>query len=82
MGFLGAIIAAVYSRDGAFAPSTNAYIAFALLSISGLFGILITAALLTLSFGHFAAWVWTIFIGVELLLASFIAGAVLRPEAR
>jgi hypothetical protein len=82
MGFLGAIITAVRAGDREAAALNDTSIGFALLLLSGLIGIAITAALLTLSFGHFAAWVWTLLIGLELLSASFIAGALLRTEPR
>jgi hypothetical protein len=82
MGFVGAIITVVRAPDGQVAAPRDAIIVFALLFLSGLFGAAITAALLAFSFGHLAGWVWTLFIGLELLSASFIAGALLRTEPR
>jgi hypothetical protein len=52
----------------------------ALVVVSATFGSTLIISFLTVLLGHFAAWVWTLFIGLELLSASFIAGALLRTE--
>jgi hypothetical protein len=45
--------------------------------VSATFGSTLIISFLTVLLGHFA-WVWTVFLGLELLAAFFLAGALLH----